>query len=132
MPEAVSGAILGVTRSPEGVPALIVVLVLVAGCIIDGTVRIVMLTPILLPLMRELNVDPVHFGLVFIIAAAIGNVTPPVGAATCAVCFGLRCPVGACMRESAPLLAAVAVVPLFLNVVPALVLFVPDLKCAED
>ncbi|MBL8669697.1 MAG: TRAP transporter large permease [Alphaproteobacteria bacterium] len=132
VPEAVSGAILGVTRSPEGVLALIVVLVLVAGCFIDGAVLIIMLTPIFLPLVRELNVDPVHFGLVFIIAATIGNFTPPVGAAMYAVCSILRCPVGAYARESAPFLAAVAAVTLLLILVPELVLFVPDLIFGKD
>src|SRR3546814_5537408 len=61
---------------------------------------IFMLTPIFLPLVRELEVDPVHFGLIFIIAATIGNFTPPVGSAMYAVCSILRCPIGDYARES--------------------------------
>ena len=59
---------LGVTDSLNGVMVLIVVFMLIAGCFIDGSVLIIMLTPIFLPLIRDLNGDPVHFGLVFIIA----------------------------------------------------------------
>jgi tripartite ATP-independent transporter DctM subunit len=132
VPELISESILGVTDSAAGVMALIVVFILLAGCFVDGSVLIIMLTPIFLPLVRELDVDPVHFGLVFIIAATIGNFTPPVGAAMYAVCSILRCPIGAYTRESLPFLAAVTIVTLFLIFVPELVLFVPDLIFGAD
>jgi TRAP-type C4-dicarboxylate transport system permease large subunit len=77
--------------------------------------------------VRELGGDPVHFGIVFIVAATIGNFTPPVGAAMYAVCSILRCPVGEYARESLPLFVAVTLVTLVLVFVPELVLFVPDL-----
>ncbi len=127
VPELVSGTILGLTDNLYGVMALILVFILVAGCFIDGSVLIIMLTPIFLPLIRDLDGDPVHFGLVFIIAATIGNFTPPVGAAMYAVCSILKCPIGDYTRESIPLLAAVSLVALFLVFVPEVALFVPDL-----
>lgn len=132
VPELVSGWILGITDNAQGVLALIVVFILVAGCFVDGTVLIIMLTPIFLPLVRDLDVDPVHFGLVFVVAATIGNFTPPVGSAMYAVCSILRCPIGAYTRESLPFLAAVSVVTLVLIFVPGLVLFVPDLIFGAD
>jgi TRAP-type transport system large permease protein len=127
VPELVSGAILGVTDSLNGVMILIVVLVLAAGLFIDATVLIIMLTPIFLPLVHELGGSPVHFGLIFIVAATIGNFTPPVGAAMYAVCSILRCPIGEYTRESLPLFAAVALVALLLVLLPDLVLLVPNL-----
>jgi TRAP-type C4-dicarboxylate transport system permease large subunit len=99
---------------------------------VDGSVLIIMLTPIFLPLVRDLNVDPVHFGLVFIIAVTIGNFTPPVGAAMYAVCSILRCPIGAYARESAPFLIAVSAVTLLLIFVPGVVLWVPNLIFGAD
>ena len=104
IPEVISGALLGLTDNAQVVLVLVVLFILLAGCFIDGTVLIIMLTPIFLPLVRELGVDPVHFGLVFIIAATIGNFTPPVGSAMYAVCSILRCPVGEYTRESLPFL----------------------------
>jgi TRAP-type C4-dicarboxylate transport system permease large subunit len=95
-------------------------------------VLIIMLTPIFLPLVRELGVDPVHFGLVFIVAATIGNFTPPVGAAMYAVCSILKAPVGAYTRESLPFLLAVAVVTVLLVFVPEIVLLVPDAIFGKD
>jgi tripartite ATP-independent transporter DctM subunit len=132
IPEVVSGAILGLTDSAEGVMALIVALLLVAGCFVDGSVLIIMLTPIFLPLVRELNVDPVHFGLVFIVTVTIGNFTPPVGAAMYAVCSILRCPIGDYTRESVPFLIAVSVVALFLIFAPGAVLWLPNLIFGAD
>ncbi len=86
-----------------------------------------MLTPIFLPLIRELDGDPVHFGLVFIVAVTIGNFTPPVGAAMYAVCSILRCPIGEYTREALPFFVAACVVILVLIFVPEIVLYVPNL-----
>jgi TRAP-type C4-dicarboxylate transport system permease large subunit len=91
------------------------------------TVLIITLTPIFRPLVRDLGADPVHFGLVFIVAATIGNFTPPVGAAMYTVCSILKCPIGEYSRESLPLFLAVTVVTLLLVFVPDLVLLAPNL-----
>jgi TRAP-type transport system large permease protein len=127
VPETVSSAILGLTDDLGIVMILIVLLLLVAGFFIDATVLIIMLTPIFLPLVRSLGGDPVHFGLVFIVAVTIGNFTPPVGAAMYAVCSILKVPIGEYARESLPLLVAVALVTLLLIFLPSAVLFVPNL-----
>jgi TRAP-type transport system large permease protein len=132
VPELVSNAILGVTESLNGVMVLIVLLVLIAGCFIDGSVLIIMLTPIFLPLIRDVGGDPVHFGLVFIIAVTIGNFTPPVGSAMYAVCSILKCPIGEYTRESMPFLIAVSVVTLVLIFIPQFVLVVPNWLFGSD
>jgi TRAP-type transport system large permease protein len=64
--------------------------------------------------------------MVFLVAATVGNFTPPVGAAMYAVCSILRCPVGAYTRESVPLLGVILLVVLILILAPPLVLFVPN------
>ncbi|HUE45748.1 MAG TPA: TRAP transporter large permease subunit, partial [Aestuariivirgaceae bacterium] len=127
IPEVVSGWILGATDNLYSVMVLVALVILAIGFFIDATVLIIMLTPIFLPLIRELGGDPVHFGIVFIVAATIGNFTPPVGAAMYAVCSILRCPIGDYTRESVPLFIAVGLVTLLLIFIPQLVLFVPNL-----
>lgn len=126
-PEAIAQSMLGITGNADLLMALIVVLIISAGCFIDGSVLIIMLTPIFLPIVQALGVDPVHFGLVFVIAATIGNFTPPVGAAMFAVCSILKCPIGAYTRESLPFLGAVSAVTLLLIFVPEIVLWLPNL-----
>ncbi|GAB5376738.1 MAG: TRAP transporter large permease [Acuticoccus sp.] len=127
VPEVVSGAILSVTDNLYGTMVLMAVLLLVAGLFIDATVLIIMLTPIFVPIVRQLGGDPVHFGIVFIVAATIGNFTPPVGAAMYTVCSILRCTVESYTRESALLFAAVALVTVLLVFLPGVVLFLPDM-----
>jgi tripartite ATP-independent transporter DctM subunit len=127
VPEAISTWMLGLTDSPNLVMAAIVVFILLAGTFMEGSVLIIMLTPIFLPLVGKYDVDPVHFGLVFIMAATIGNYTPPVGAAMFVVCQILKCPIGTYTRESTPFLVAVSAVTLVLIFVPEVVLFVPNL-----
>jgi len=127
VPDVVSGWILGATDNLYAAMMLIAAFILAIGFFVDATVLIIMLTPIFLPLVRQLGGDPVHFGIVFIVAATIGNFTPPVGAAMYAVCSILRCSVGDYTRESMPLFVAVAAVTLLLIFVPEIVLFVPNL-----
>ncbi|MDQ5848776.1 MAG: TRAP transporter large permease, partial [Pseudomonadota bacterium] len=127
VPEVISAWMLGLTDSPNLVMMLIVIFILLVGTFMEGSVLIIMLTPIFLPLVTKYGIDPVHFGLVFIMAATIGNYTPPVGAAMFVVCQILKCPIGVYTRESMPFLVAVSAVTLLLIFIPQIVLLVPDL-----
>lgn len=127
IPAIIADGILGLTDNLQAVMVLVVVAVLVFGLFIDATVLIIMLTPILLPLIRQLGGDPVHFGLVFLIAATVGNFTPPVGAAMYAVCSVLKTSVGEYTREGIPFFLAIAAVAILLIFLPGVVLFVPNL-----
>jgi len=127
VPEVISAWMLELTDNANVVLVLIVLFVLAAGTFIEGGPLIIMLTPIFLPLVTKFGIDPVHFGLIFVIAATIGNFTPPVGAALFAVCQILKCPIGEYTRESMPFLIAVAAVTLLLIFVPEVVLWIPDL-----
>src|SRR5690606_13349561 len=74
--EAIASRFTGATDNLSLIMAIIAVAVVLAGLVIDATALIIMLTPIFLPLIRSLEGDPVHFGVVFIVAATIGNFTP--------------------------------------------------------
>jgi TRAP-type transport system large permease protein len=132
IPEVISTWMLGITDNAHVVMVMIVLFILLAGTFMEGSVLIIMLTPIFLPLIMKYDIDPVHFGLVFIIAATIGNYTPPVGGAMFVVCQILRCPIGEYTRESIPFLIAVSVITLLLVFLPEVVLFVPDLIFGKD
>ena len=132
VPEAISTWLFGLTDSKHLVLILIVLFVLVAGTFMEGGPLIIMLTPIFLPLTAKYGIDPVHFGLIFVIACTIGNFTPPVGAAMFAVLQILKCPLGAYSRESMPFLIAVSLVTLLLIFLPEVVLFVPNLLFGKE
>jgi tripartite ATP-independent transporter DctM subunit len=127
VPETISEAMLGLTSNPYAVMLLIIGFLVIAGMFIDGTVLIIMLTPIFLPIATELGLDPVHFGVVFVIVITIGNFTPPVGSAMYAVCSILDVSVNDYTREAMPFLIAVVAIGILLIFVPEVILFLPNL-----
>ncbi len=80
IPTELAGFVLSVTSSKYLVLIAAIVLLLIVGTFLETLAAIVILTPVLLPIMLQLGVDPVHFGIVMIVALAIGFVTPPLGA----------------------------------------------------
>jgi TRAP-type transport system large permease protein len=127
VPDKISAGMLGISENPYLVMFLIIGFLLFAGCFVDGAVLIIMLTPIFLPIAEQLGFDPVHFGMIFIIAITIGNFTPPVGSAMYVVCTILGCPIGDYTRQSIPFLIACCVVMALLLFFPQFVLFIPNL-----
>ncbi|MDW8444372.1 MAG: TRAP transporter large permease subunit [Acetobacteraceae bacterium] len=87
---------------------LLVLMVLVAavGTALDFAPTVLILTPILMPIVREAGIDPVYFGVLFIINNAIGLITPPVGIVLNVVCGVARVPMDAVIRGVLPFLLA--------------------------
>ena len=100
---------------------LMMAIVLIVGTALDFTPTILILTPVLMPLVREAGIDPVYFGVLFIIANAIGLITPPVGNVLNVVCSVAKVPMGDVIRGVWPFLLAETLVLLILIVWPSLV-----------
>jgi TRAP-type C4-dicarboxylate transport system permease large subunit len=95
--------------------------------LLESTVIVLLLTPILVPVITRLGIDPVHFGLVMMTCVTLGGMTPPVGVAMFTVCGMLKCPMDEYTREAVPLIGAVLVLVALLVMVPQIVLFLPNL-----
>ncbi|MEC9404472.1 MAG: TRAP transporter large permease [Pseudomonadota bacterium] len=80
IPSDLAQLVLSLTQSKVVVMLAAIVLLLIVGTFLETLAAIVILTPVLLPIMLKLGVDPVHFGIVMVVALAIGFVTPPLGA----------------------------------------------------
>ncbi len=76
---------------------------------LESTVIVLLLTPILVPVITKVGIDPVHFGLVMMTTVTLGGMTPPVGVAMYTVCGMLNCSMDEYTREAIPLLGAVLV-----------------------
>jgi len=100
---------------------LMMAIVLIVGTALDFTPTILILTPVLMPLVREAGIDPVYFGVLFIIANAIGLITPPVGNVLNVVCSVAKVPMSDVIRGVWPFLLAQTLVLLILIVWPSLV-----------
>jgi len=79
LPDQVISLLQPFLDNPKLLMALIMVLVIIVGTAMDMTPTILILTPVLMPLVKAAGIDPVYFGVLFIINNSIGLVTPPVG-----------------------------------------------------
>lgn len=77
--EQIASTVLGVTTSTLLILLLVNILLLLVGTVVEGNAAIIIFTPILLPIVTAVGVDPVHFGLIVVVNLAIGLVTPPAG-----------------------------------------------------
>jgi tripartite ATP-independent transporter DctM subunit len=105
--------------------ALINVLLLVLGCLMDMSPLILILTPILLPVVKLLGVDPVHFGMIMMVNLGIGLITPPVGTVLFVGSAISRLKMGVVTQAMMPFFGALFVVLLMVTYIPALSLWLP-------
>jgi len=97
-------------------------LVVVVGTALDLMPTVLILTPVLMPIVKQAGIDPVYFGVLFIMNNAIGLLTPPVGTVSTVVAGVGREPLGAVARGVWPFLVAQLLVLLLLVLFPALVM----------
>jgi TRAP-type transport system large permease protein len=99
------------------------VLVLVVGTALDFTPTVLILTPVLMPIVKQAGIDPVYFGVLFIINNAIGLITPPVGIVLNVVCGVARVSMSDVIKGVNPFLIAQSAVLFLLIFVPQLVMW---------
>lgn len=97
-------------------------LVVIVGTALDFSPTVLILTPVLMPIVKQAGIDPVYFGVLFIINNAIGLITPPVGIVLNVVSGVARVPMGAVIRGVNPFLIAQLIVLVLLILVPDLVM----------
>lgn len=127
VPALATNALLTITHNKVLLMLLITVLVLLLGCIMDMAPLILILTPILLPVVTSLGVDPVHFGILLILNLAIGLCTPPVGSALFVGCAVGKVSIEKVTKAMLPFYAVMITVLILITFVPQIVMFVPNL-----
>ena len=127
IPEMATQALLSISDNKYVLLILINVFLLVLGCIMDVAPLIVITTPVLIPVIQQIGMNPIQFGIVLLCNLAIGMCTPPVGATLFAGCAVGKIPMEKCMRGIVPFYAAMVVVLLLVTYVPAVSLFLPNL-----
>lgn len=124
--DAFTGFMLGITQNPQMLMLIMIALLIIAGMFIESTAIILLFTAIFLPLARQVGIDPVHFGLVFVLVCTMGLITPPVAVNMYVVCSIMDCPVEDYIRECLPFIATVLLVEILIVFFPEVVLFVPN------
>jgi tripartite ATP-independent transporter DctM subunit len=101
---------------------IIMLLVMAVGTALDFTPTVLILTPVLMPIVKQAGIDPIYFGVLFIINNAIGLITPPVGIVLNVVCGVARVPMSLVMRGVWPFFIAQTIAMFVLVLFPQLVM----------
>ncbi|WP_196259304.1 TRAP transporter large permease [Pelagibacterium limicola] len=107
--------------NPKLLMVVIVLLVLVIGTVLDLAPTILILSPVLMPLVRSAGIDPVYFGVIFVMTTCIGLLTPPVGVVLNVVSGVARVPMGKVIGGVMPFLLAQVAVLMLLVLFPEIV-----------
>jgi tripartite ATP-independent transporter DctM subunit len=122
IPGEISGLIQPLMGNKTALMFAMMFLVVIVGTALDFSPTVLILTPVLMPIVKQAGIDPVYFGVLFIINNAIGLITPPVGIVLNVVSGVARVPMGAVIRGVNPFLIAQLVVLVLLIVFPDLVM----------
>lgn len=127
LPQTISSTLLDNLSNPYLIVAVMLVGLFVAGLFFESTILVLLLTPIFVPVVKSVGLDPVHFGILMMTIVTLGSMTPPVGVAMYTVCSLLDTPLEEYIKESLPFFLAIFVLLLVLLFFPGLVLFLPNL-----
>ncbi len=122
IPQQVSELLQPFVDSPILLMAIMMILVVIVGTALDFAPTLLILTPVLMPVVREAGIDPVYFGVLFIMNNAIGLITPPVGIVLNGVCGAAKIGMGELMKGIMPFLLAEVAVLFLLVLFPQIVL----------
>ncbi len=117
----------GISSNPTIALLLIVLFILILGLFIEGIPILIIFTPVLLPVILGLGIDPIFFGVIMVMSVVIGSVTPPVGILTYISCSIGGITISQAIRGLLPFCAVLIVVLLICAVFPAVVMAVPTL-----
>ncbi|MBC2775057.1 TRAP transporter large permease subunit [Rhizobium sp. AQ_MP] len=122
IPGEITGYISPLIDQPKMLMLVIMILVLIVGTALDLTPTILILTPVLMPIIKQAGIDPVYFGVLFIMNCCIGLITPPVGVVLNVVSGVGRVPLGKVVTGIWPFLIAQILVLLLLVLFPEIVI----------
>jgi tripartite ATP-independent transporter DctM subunit len=127
VPQAMAGFLSGVTGNAVAMQLIIILLLVCCGMFIETTVIALLMTPILLPVVKSIGVDPVQFGLVMMTVTTMGIMTPPVGIALYTTSSIMGCKPEETAKQTVPFILAVIIVLSICVCFKDVVLFIPNM-----
>lgn len=107
---------------PRLLMAVIMIIVLMVGMVMDLSPTILILVPLFMPIVKQAGIDPVYFGLMFVINTSIGLLTPPVGTVLNVVCGVGQAKMSVAVRGTLPFMAAYVALLILFVIFPALII----------
>jgi tripartite ATP-independent transporter DctM subunit len=125
IPQQITAAFTSISKEPWAILLMINVLLLVLGTLMDMAPLILIMTPILLPVVTSIGVDPVHFGMIMMVNLGMGLITPPVGAVLFVGAAIGKVPIEAVTKALIPFFGAMLFVLGMVTYVPAISMWLP-------
>ncbi len=125
LPQQISAGLLGLTDSTVMIFLSINLILLVVGTFMDMTPAVLIFTPIFLPVVTELGMDPIHFGIMMVLNLCVGLCTPPVGTVLFVGAAVADTTIEDLVKPLLPLFVAMVVALLFVTFTPELSLWLP-------
>lgn len=127
IPQKLAAAIMSISSNRFTFFLLTVLLLLLIGCFIVETASVPILAPIFAPLAAQFGINPVHFGVIFVLLVSVGALTPPVGSMLFVSAKVGETPVTKIIRNLTPFYIALLAALILLIAIPELVTFLPSL-----
>jgi tripartite ATP-independent transporter DctM subunit len=127
IPDAIKALLTQWHLSPIEFLILVNVLLLLLGCLLEGTTILLVVIPVLVPTARALGIDMVHFGVMVVVNIMIGLITPPYGLLLFVMTRIAEVPIRDIVRDVLPFLVAMIAALAVITFVPETVLFLPRL-----
>jgi tripartite ATP-independent transporter DctM subunit len=125
IPQEISNTLLSISDNPIVILIIINLILLFVGVFMDMTPAVLIFTPIFLPIVTRLGMDPIHFGIVMIMNLCIGLCTPPVGSVLFVGCSVAGLKIQQVVKPLLPLFLVMIVVLLIITYFPELTLWLP-------
>ena len=125
IPQEISAALLSISDNKFVILIIINLILLFVGTFMDMTPAVLIFTPIFLPVVTAMGVDPIHFGIVMVMNLCIGLCTPPVGGVLFVGCGVANISISKVIKPLIPLFIAMLVVLLIVTYIPSISTFLP-------
>ena len=127
IPQHLTALLLNLTQSKYVMLMIINILFLIMGMFLEGGAALIILAPLLVPVVTQLGVDPIHFGLICIVNIMIGGITPPFGSMMFTCCSITGCELQDFVKEAIPFIIALLVALILITYIPIITLILPNL-----
>jgi len=126
IPQNVSEGLLALTSNPFMILLIINMLLLFVGIFMDMTPAVLIFTPIFLPIVTAIGVDPIHFGIIMVLNLSVGLCTPPVGSVLFIGCSVAGLGIDKVVKPLLPMFIAMVIVLLLVTYLPEISLWLPS------
>ncbi len=127
IPQSVSNSLIALTSNPFMVLLVINIILLLVGVFMDMTPAVLIFTPIFLPIVTAMGIDPIHFGIIMVLNLSVGLCTPPVGSVLFIGCSVAGLSIDKVVKPLIPMFISMVLVLLLVTYIPEISLWLPNI-----